>query len=232
MPRTKKQFDFLEFLANGAHGNGHIAEDRLPSLQELSEQQGVSISVLREQLRVARALGLVEVRPRTGIRRLPYTFGPAVQESLFYAIARDRSRFDKFADLRKHVERAYWREAVASLSPDDHADLRRLVEKAWAKLQGEPIQLPHQEHRELHLAIFGNLDNPFVIGILESYWEAYEEVGLSRYEGINYLKQVWDYHSKIVEAIVVGDADASYDLLVEHFELIDQRPELGPSASK
>jgi len=224
MLRKQKQFDFLEYLAYGGNGNEPIVGERLPSLQEMSEQEGVSISVLREQLRVARALGLVEVRPRTGIRRLRYSFAPAVQESLFYALARDRSRFDQFADLRKHIERSYWREAVASLGKQDHDELLGLVDRAWEKLHGDPIQLPHPEHRELHLVIFRRLENIFVLGLLESYWEAYDEVGLSRYEGLDYLEEVWRYHRKIVEAIVAGNVEASFDALLEHFELIDRRP--------
>lgn len=224
MLRKKRPFDFLEYLAVGENGNGQPVSERIPPLQELSEEKGISISVLREQLRVARALGLVEVRPRTGIRRLPYSFAPAVQESLFYAIARERSRFDQFADLRKHVERAYWREAVSSLGPDDVEKLKHLVELAFEKLQGVPIRLPHAEHQQLHLTIFRHLDNLFVTGLLEAYWEAYDEVGLSRYEGIDYLEEVWHYHKKIVDAIAVGAVEASYLALNEHFELIDQRP--------
>ena len=166
----------------------------------------------------------MEVRPRTGIRRLAYSFAPAVQESLFYALARDRSRFDQFADLRKHIEQSYWREAVASLSKEDHQELLELVDRAWEKLHGEPIQLPHLEHRELHLAIFRRLENTFVLGLLESYWEAYDEVGLSRYEGLDYLEEVWVYHRKIVEKIISGDVEGSFEALVEHFELIDKRP--------
>jgi len=231
MLRKQKPFNFLEYLAVGINGDRHNVGDRLPSLQELSEQQGVSISVLREQLRVARALGLVEVRPRTGIRRLEYSFAPAVQESLFFALANDSTRFDQFADLRKHIERSYWREAVESLSKDDHAELMELVERAWEKLHGDPIQLPHAEHRELHLAIFRRLENIFVFGLLESYWEAYEEVGLNRYEGLDYLEEVWRFHRKIVEAITSGDVDASYDALIEHFELINKRPNVADNHS-
>jgi DNA-binding FadR family transcriptional regulator len=37
----------------------------------MSKELGVSVALLREQLEVAKAIGLVEVRPRTGIRRLP-----------------------------------------------------------------------------------------------------------------------------------------------------------------
>jgi DNA-binding FadR family transcriptional regulator len=226
MLRKQRPFNFLEYLAVETNGNEFKVGDRLPSLQQLSEQEGVSISVLREQLRVARALGLVEVRPRTGIRRLEYSFAPAVQESLFFALANDSTRFDQFADLRNHIERSYWHEAVETLSKDDHAELIDLVDRAWEKLHGDPIQLPHAEHRELHLTIFRRLDNLFVIGLLESYWEAYEEVGLSRYEGLDYLEEVWAFHRKIVEAIDSGDVDASYDALLEHFELIDKRPDL------
>jgi len=224
MLRKARPFDFLEYLALGENGDKQTEENRIPPLQELSAEKGVSISVLREQLRVARALGLVEVRPRTGIRRLPYSFSPAVQESLFYAIARDRSRFDKFADLRRHVEKAYWREAVALLTTEDIARLDELVEAAREKLSGDPIGLPHYEHQEFHLHIFRDLDNPFVIGILESYWEAYDEVGLSRYEDLGYLNEVWTHHKNMLEAIKRGDIETSYQILNDHFELINQRP--------
>ena len=222
MLRSAKTFNLLEYLANAAtNGQG----EHLPSLEALSAQYGVSISVLREQLQVARALGLVEVRPRTGIRRLPYSFAPAVQESLFYAMARDRRSFDQFADVRRHLERAYWFEAVEKLTGEDKAHLRSLVQRAEELLQGDPIRVPHAEHRELHLTIFRHVENPFVLGLLEAYWSAYEEVGLSRYTGIAYLKQVWEMHRRIVEAIAAGDFETGNQILNEHFALIDKRPE-------
>ena len=224
MVRRKENFDFLDYLADEqyAHdGNGDAA--RLPSLNELSSDVGVSISSLREKLEVARTLGFVEVRPRTGIRRLPYTFAPAVYESLSYAIARNEARFDAYADLRGHVEAAYWHEAVALLTDEDKQHLQDLLASADKKLKGETIQIPQSEHRELHLAIFQRLNNPFVLGILEAYWDAYEDVGLARYEGLAYLEKVWRYHRRIVECIIAGDYDGGHAALVEHFQLIDDR---------
>src|SRR5690606_16198757 len=162
MLKDATSFDFIKYLATGNGG------DRLPSLQELSAEHGVSISVLREQLQVARALGFVEVRPRTGIKRLPYTFAPAVRESLFYAIDRDQAAFASFSDVRRHLERVYWFEAANRLTAEDVAHLRSLVKRAEEMLKGEPIRVPHAEHRELHLAIFQHLQNPFVIGLLEA----------------------------------------------------------------
>ena len=55
-----------------------------------------------------------------------------------------------------------------------------LIERALEKLRGTPVQVPHEEHRKLHLMIYSRLDNPFVTGILEAYWDAYEAVGFKR----------------------------------------------------
>lgn len=211
--------EFMQYLAR-ERADG----DRLPSLVDLSSRLGVSTASLREQLEVARALGLVEVRPKIGIRRLPYTFTPAVLKSLAYAASIDPAfYFAQYADLRMHVEAAYWHKAVNLLNAEDHARLQALISQAFEKLHGEPIQIPHNEHRELHLCIYHRLNNPFVTGILEAYWEAYEAVGLNMYTDIRYLLNVWEYHQKMVDAICSGDSAGGYRALIEHTDLLQQR---------
>lgn len=203
--------------------HGYQPGQQLPSTEKLSEELGLSIGKLREQLEVARSLGLVEVRPRTGIRLAEYDFRPAVRFSLFYALASGKADFDSFSVLRNHLEAAFWHEAVARLTADDQAHLHALVEKARAKLNGRPVQIPHAEHRDLHLRIFSRLANPFVTGLLEAYWDAYEAVGLSLYSDYDYLQEVWDYHARIVAAIVSGDHDGGHHLLVQHTTLLRHR---------
>lgn len=215
--------EFMRYLA--AHPQ---TAETLPPLTSLSAELGVSVASLREQLEVARALGLVEVRPRTGIRRLQYTFLPSVQQSLGYAMALDEANFQRFADLRKHVEAAYWNEAAAKLTPEDHQKLKQLVARAWEKLDGRPIQIPHEEHKQLHLVIYGRLNNPFVSGILEAYWDAYESIGLNVFTDYAYLREVWEYHQRMVDSICSGDFESGYRALVEHADmladLLDHRP--------
>jgi DNA-binding FadR family transcriptional regulator len=230
MPSFRLSSEFLQYLADHHSQNG-AAEDcskeasRLPTLNQLSRQLGQSISCLREQLEVAKALGLVEVRPRLGIRRLPYSFLPAVRQSLSYAISIDRGYFMDFSDLRNHIEAAYWDRAARLLTEDDQRDLQGLLSRAWEKLDGQPIQIPHAEHRQLHLTIFSRLDNTFVYGLLEAYWEAYEAVGLDLYADYNYLRQVWNYHQTMVDAICEGDFQRGYQALVEHRDLLLHRPQ-------
>ncbi len=211
--------EFLRYLAS--HDE---AERGLPTLNELSRELGIGVAALREQLEVARALGLVEVKPRMGTRRREYSFTPAIRQSLGYALALDHEHFRKYADLRNHVESAFWHQAVCKLTEEDKLELQKLVARAWEKLRGTPVQVPHEEHCQLHLKIFSRLENPFVTGILEAYWEAYEAVGLNVFAGgYEYLQEVWQYHQKMVESICTDDFQAGYEALVAHTDLLYQR---------
>jgi DNA-binding FadR family transcriptional regulator len=211
--------EFLRYLATHEE-----VEHGIPTLKNLSTKLGVSLASLREQLEVARALGLVEVKPRLGTRRRDYSFTPAIRQSLGYALALNNENFRKYAELRNHVEAAFWHEAVRKLTEEDKQELQSLVARAWGKLHGTPIQVPHEEHRSLHLQIYSRLENPFVTGILEAYWDAYEAVGLNVFAGgYEYLQEVWQYHQKMVEAICNGNFEAGYEALVAHTDLLYHR---------
>nr|HNB53332.1 FCD domain-containing protein [Anaerolineales bacterium] len=134
------------------------------------------------------------------------------------------ANFRAFSELRNRIEAGFWCEAVAALTPEDHAELQNCIALAWEKLNGTPIRIPHPEHRKLHLTIFSRLDNPFVRGLLEAYWEAYEAVELDSYADYAYLREVWGYHQSMVEAIVLGDVEASKQAFIEHTGLLRHRP--------
>jgi DNA-binding FadR family transcriptional regulator len=214
--------EFLHYLAS--HDE---AETGLPTLTELSVELGVSVASLREQLEVARALGLVEVKPGRGkTRRRLFSFTPAIRQSLGYALALDDRHFRKYSELRNHLESAFWHEAVKKLTAEDKADLQAIIARASEKLKSDPIQVPHEEHRNLHLLIYSRLENPFVTGILEAYWDAYEAVGLNVFAGgYEYLQEVWKYHQVMVDSICSGNDKAGYEALVAHTDLLYHRPQ-------
>jgi DNA-binding FadR family transcriptional regulator len=225
MSKANPASEFMQYLASHSviRDGDTVEVEHLPSLNDLSKELGVSVAGLREQLEVAKAIGLVEVRPRTGIRRIPYLFLPAVRQSVSYAVTLDWSYFQAYSDLRNHIEAAYWEEAVSKLTPADFEVLNELMGRAWEKLRGRPIQIPQAEHRQLHLCIYNKLGNPFVQGLLEAYWEVYEAVGLNLYADYDYLEQVWTYHQKMVDAICAGDFEAGFRAQVEHKDLLSNR---------
>lgn len=85
--------------------------------------------------------------------------------------------------------------------------------------------IPFYEHRDFHLLMYSRLNNPFVIGLLEAYWQMYEEAGLNRYTDISYQQKVWQYHERIVDSIQQRDFSISRKALLEHMILIQQREE-------
>lgn len=210
--------EFLRYLL--AHGCQ--PGERLPSLDEISSEVGISTGKLREQFEVARVLGLVEASPRRGIRCLAYDFRPAVRLGLMIALGLDASAFRAYSTLRIHLETAFWDEAVVLLTDEDKSDLCQLVERAHAKLGELRIQIPYEEHRAFHLGIFRRIENPFVLGLLEAYWDAYEAVELNTYADYSYLQEVWGYHARIAGAIRDGDYTRGKELLVQHMTLLDK----------
>src|SRR2546423_6210442 len=120
MPLKPLDSDLLNYIVDHHLQSG----DQLPALTDLSRELDINVGKLREQLEVARSLGLVEVRPRTGIRCKEYDFLPAVRLSLLYAVALEKTQFEAYTELRNHVEVAFWQEAVSQLTDEDKAQLR------------------------------------------------------------------------------------------------------------
>ncbi|MGD2049953.1 MAG: FCD domain-containing protein [Chloroflexota bacterium] len=193
---------------------------RLPALTELSEELGLSVGKLREQLEVARQLGFVSVRPRLGTRREPFSFYPAVQSSLMFGLATGEANFAQFSQLRQTLEANMWHPAVAELQDEDLQHLHELLAQAKDKLHGSPVHIPNGEHRDLHLTFFSRLNNPFVQALLQAYWDAYEATELTRFADYQYWLDVWSYHEQIVDAICGGEIERGRQILIEHFQLL------------
>ncbi len=220
---NKLDSHFLQYLINNQVAPGQ----RLPTLSEIGSELGMSVGKLREQLEVARCFGLVSVRPRVGIVREEFDFATAVLTSVLFGLGSGEANFNQFSQIRQSIEQNFWHEAVSLLTDEDKAKLEQLVAQAWEKLRGTPIHVPNNEHRQFHLTIFSRLQNPFVQGILEAYWDAYEASETTRFVTYQYWVDVWTFHQKIVEALSQNELEQGRQLLVEHFSLLPSDPVVG-----
>ncbi len=216
MQLAKLNSQFLNYLIEAQIAPG----ERVPTLQEIGDTLGISVGKLREQLEVARSLGLVSVRPRVGIQREPLDFSKAVLPSVLFSLGTNEASFIQFSQLRRAVETGFWMDAVVLLTDEDKEQICTVVQQAWEKLRGDPIHVPNGEHRLFHLLIFKRLDNPFVQGLLASYWDAYEASELTRFASYQYWLDVWNYHEKIADALCLNKFEQGRQLLVEHFDLL------------
>lgn len=73
------------------------------------------------------------------------------------------------------------------------------------------------------MLVYSKLQNPFVIGLLETYWDLFEQFGYLQTPEIDYLEKVWLYHGKIVDAVANNDLALGYNLMREHMDLFNQR---------
>ncbi|MBN1936734.1 MAG: FadR family transcriptional regulator [Anaerolineae bacterium] len=202
---------------------------KLPPLGDLAKKLGVSRGKLREDLITAQAYGLVEMRPGDGTYIQPFDFYTAIRPAVLYSIACDKCNFDRFYRVRAQLELAFWDQAVSLLEQSDIDALKQILARAEQRLSDAPIEIPHREHRELHLRIFDRLDNPFVIGLLEAYWDAYEAVELHRYFDLSYYEEMWSSHRQIVEALEARDNVRGRAILMEHFRILEYRLQQGGS---
>jgi DNA-binding FadR family transcriptional regulator len=222
-----KLSELLKYLASLPESENF----RIPPLSELSQTLGISVASLREQLEVARLLGIVDIKPKTGIKKTKYELKPALIASLTYGVEVNSRIFWQVADMRKHLEAAYFVEAAQMLSTSDKEELTALVKKAQQKLRSIPSQLPNNEHRDFHLIMYRRLNNHLVYNILETYWDLYRLTGMDVYTDINYVDRVWQFHGRIVEHIKSGNYTQGMQILLEHMDLISQRERQAPRLS-
>ena len=216
---SDKQKAFLDYLISFGKRN----RKSIPPIQDISLELGMSPASLREQMELAKNFGFISTQPKKGVELLPYKFTPAASKSLYYAVNLDYDYFFQFSAIRSHLEKAYFLESVSLLSNDDLLAINNLVKSAFQKLNGNPVQIPHEEHRNYHLAFYVHQKNIFLTGILEAYWDVYEHMGLSLYSDLAYLKNVWTYHKKIAELCLEKNYQEAYQLLGKHMEFIYER---------
>jgi DNA-binding FadR family transcriptional regulator len=216
---SNKQSAFIEYLLALAQDG----KDNIPPIKQIGQELGLSTPCVREQMELARNLGIIKVQPRKGISLLPYDFSPAVVKSLYFAIKSDRDYYYQYSVLRNQLEKSFFVESVKMLDNSDIFTINSIVQRAVDKLNSNQIQIPHQEHRSFHLQIYCKLENVFVKGLLKSYWDMYELVGLDLFTDLSYLEKVWDYHGRIIIMIESGEYKKAYQLLEEHINLIYKR---------
>ena len=218
LPYTILQHIVDEELAS--HADSPV---KLPPMDELAENLGVSRGKLREELVAVQAFGVVDMRPGDGTYVCPFDFYSAIRTLVLYGTACDWKNFDHFYKLRVQIELGFWEEAAGSLTDEDKQELLSILERAERKLKGTPVEIPHKEHRDLHLLLFQGIDNEFVQGLLKAYWDTYEAVGLHRYFDYSYYANIWTSHRNMVGAVVAGDLEEGRKAMAEHFTLLENR---------
>lgn len=188
----------------------------LPSERELSEQFGVSRTVIREAVRALAAKGIVEVRSGSGLR-VAAIGEETVSESLSWFIRGARLDFMQVHEVRSTVETTMAGLAAQRRTDEQLESLREVqarFEKAVGKVDSD---LAARIDLEFHDGIARATQNPLFAAILSSIADALLEIrreNLASGTGPKTLSG----HAEILDRIAAGDAKGASRAMREHLE--------------
>jgi GntR family transcriptional repressor for pyruvate dehydrogenase complex len=196
---------------------GHLkAGDRLPTEAELSEQLGVSRTVVREAVNQLESVGLLIVRRGRGMFVGHGSGLASCVKMLRSALALSPKELLQFTEFRRALECHAARRAAESATPEDLAALQTLCDEIDRADRDylEAMQLDFQFHRRL-MAITGN---PLLSSVLEVVQEFVLAAMVRTTPQPRDRTQSHRRHQAIVRAIRTGNPDVAEKAMQDHMD--------------
>ncbi|MGW4591939.1 GntR family transcriptional regulator [Amycolatopsis thermoflava] len=187
-------------IMRGEHGPGAALKP-----QELAQQQGVSLAVVREALVQLVGDGLAERLPNRG----------------FAVVAFSDRRWQQIAEARQIVEPSVLRMSIERGDVDWEARVRaahhRLARTpVWAPEEGEYYSSEWSEaHRVFHRTLLEGCGNAVLLETFDRMWTA-SELARRWSTQRNPDRDGSDEHRRLEEAALARDADTAAELLARH----------------
>ncbi len=198
--------------------------DRLPTEHELSEQLGVSRTVVREAVKVLVATGQVYTRRGSGL----YVAGTSPQIADFFAVV-DPEQVSSLYEYRLILELPAARLAAERITPHELHALRDAVTFNQHSVEVQDRHQFGESDAAIHRAIAEATHNPFLTSAIvhmrnTQHWVF--EIAAGRTQDVlqTYVKQ----HLTILAAIQEGEPDAAEQAMHVHLEqaLLHSREEV------
>jgi len=179
------------------------AGDRLPSIEELGREHGMSIASVREAIQKLSLMGLVRIRHGGG------TFLdeniPSILEIL---------------DARKYVDMATCLLAARNATAEGHAELDGIISGMREDFQRDDSVAFTEKDLAFHLAIGRMSRNVLLTAFLVNIQDLLYYLQQRTHMLQGTLEQASRYHPLIAEAIRNRDGNAAQVLMAEHIESV------------
>ena len=197
------------FIRNGELKTG----DRLPSERELSEEFGVSRTIVREAINLLKASGIIRSKPGVG----SFVTAPSVnilEVPLSYLIQTDAQKIKELQQAREVFEPAIVTLAAQAALPEDLVAIQASIDEMRENLNDRLRYM--QSDQSFHLAlvqashniIFTLCMNSIIDLLKEGMWLAVHTPGA--------IERSLDYHEKILAAIQAKDSQLARHTMQDH----------------
>jgi len=193
--------------------DGLTVGDKLPTERELCERFATSRNTVREAMRMLKAYGIVDVRPKVGATIVDQRMNRALDIFSFNVAEVSRKTFDDIQGFRELIETGTALAIFDAATPDDLARLREInAQMVQARSVVEASEHDFRFHTEL-IAMTGNRSILDVYGIMKPVILRIMQRGKTRriIEGETYRE-----HEEILKAIEASDNLAYQYLMRTH----------------
>jgi len=191
--------------------------DALPPERELVKVFNVSRASLREALNTLAGMGFLEMsqKHRTIVKSL--TSG-RITDPLHRLLKEDIQTVFELIEVRKAIESWSAYHAARRATADDITSLEKSLESMRIKIeQGISVI---EDDANFHVAISEATHNKIQTHLMFSIYDILKESLGKYYESIN-IRQVYEQHCKMVEAIKKGDSAQASRRMHEHLEYVE-----------
>ncbi|MFN8444853.1 MAG: FadR/GntR family transcriptional regulator [Caldilineaceae bacterium] len=200
--------------------HGLTAGDPLPPETQLAQELGVGRSSVREAVKGLQSMGIIEVQHGNGLFVREYNFDP-ILETLGYGLRLDETMLAQLAQVRFLLERAAIEDAVKCIQDEDLAKLDEIIATWQVRVQENQ---PYVElDKAFHRILYGTLNNPLLIKLIEVFWVVFESVNNPIIQEEKPLQQEIDDHQAILQAVRARDANLAKERLMAHFAHLQER---------
>lgn len=196
--------------------------DRIPSELELAKKLGISRASVREGMQILETLGLVEVKRGVGTFVKTPMSEPALAALASSLLMSDDTILELY-DVRGMIESACAARAARRASSEDITLMRDALDKLADALHGGDVDAMAACDMEFHRAVRVAAGNKLLLGLMDGIGELVRDTLRSTFRISRGLSATLDHHSRILEAIENGDADAASAATATHLREAAER---------
>lgn len=206
--------ELLDSIVEGRLRSGQ----RLPSERELSDQFGVSRTVIREAVRGLEAKGVVEVRSGRGLQVASVTSAQVAESFDLYVRGqqiKDNVQPEDISEVREMLELRIVALACERASDADLAEVERsfdIIDKS------ETPEQAAEGDSGFHLAIARAARNPLLVTLLESVNATIRNVRRDSLQKPGRKAEAQAQHRKVLDMLLARDAQGAVAAMAFHIE--------------
>jgi len=197
--------------------------EKIPTEMEMCDIFGVSRTAVREAIQQLEAKGLITIKKGSGIYVQDYGSDKATASmNLFLELNLDKEYILHVMEMRKIIEPAIAGKAALNRTVENLKNMENYINQL-EEVENDNYHREGELDGKFHQEIASAAGNPVAMLMLKPIFKLMPRIRTMVYKDIKKAKsKALEYHKLILEAMKNKDADAAYNLMIEHLKIAEE----------